>query len=57
MARFIGGHEWEVYDIEVETTLMRIIVCGLLEAKEFIEVTALIDGNGIEHDAQDFWND
>ena len=57
MAKFAGGWEWPVHDIEVETALMRIDVSGLLEAKSFCEVMTLTDIEGVEFNAEDFWVD
>lgn len=57
IARFCGGDRWPVYDIDVETGLMRIDVCGLLQVKEFCEVMEIHDADGYEHDSDDFWLD
>lgn len=57
LARFCGGHEWEVLAFEVECALVRFNVGGLPEVKCFSEVMCLTDGNGNCHDADDFWND
>lgn len=58
MVRFCGDDWlWPVFDIEVQTGLMRIDVCGRLQVKEFCEVMALYDDSGCEHDADQFWLD
>ena len=57
MARFCGGDVWPVYDIDVETGLMRIDVCGLLQTKHFGDVTEVRDGDGGVHEPDDFYND
>lgn len=55
IARFVGGDTWEVYDIDVETGLLRINVCGRLQIMSIGEVTSFIDANGDEHDAESFY--
>ena len=54
-ARFCGGDVWPVYDIDVQTGLMRIDVCGLLQVKHFADVTEIRDADGDTHDSDDFW--
>ena len=56
VARFGGGHDWPVHDIDVQTGLMRIDVCGKLDVKHFSEVLTLV-ADGEEHDADRFWNE
>ena len=56
-ARFCGGDEWPVHDIDVQTGLMRIDVVGRLQIKHFADVTDLKDADGDQHDADDFWLD
>lgn len=56
LARFVGGDIWPVADIDVETGLMRIDVCGLLEVKQFADVTQITDGDHEKHDADSFWH-
>ncbi|HEX6215279.1 MAG TPA: hypothetical protein VFZ38_10695 [Vicinamibacterales bacterium] len=48
---------WPVNDFEVQTGLMRIDVCGLLQVKHFCEVKTIKDGEHREHDPDDFWTD
>ncbi len=57
LARFVGGDVWPVETIDVETGLMRIDVCGMLDRKHFAEVTMITDSDGGEHDADQFWHD
>ncbi len=57
ICRFIGGSEWPLYDIDVETGFMRIDVCGKLDKKHFVDVTHLTDADGIKHEADDFWHE
>lgn len=57
IARFIGGGEWPVYDIEVQTGLLRIDVVGMLEVKHIADVLFFRDESGAEHDAESFYAD
>lgn len=57
IARFCGGDRWPVYDIDVETGLMRIDVVGKLQVVHFSTVTELADADGAIHDADDFYNE
>jgi len=57
IARFCGGDRWPVYDIDVETGLMRIDVVGKLQVKHFSDVVELHDADGTIHDADDFYNE
>lgn len=57
MGRMLGGSWWPVSDFEVQTGLMRIDVCGLLQVTDIGEFTAFRDGSGKEHDAEDFYAD
>lgn len=58
MARFCGDtYPWPVYDIDVQTGMMRIDVCGLLDVKHFGDVMELQDGNGDNHDPDQYWID
>ena len=50
IAHFCGGDKWEVYDIDVETGLMRVVVCGPTQVMHFSDVLYLEDGNGTKHD-------
>lgn len=52
-----SGTWWPVHDIDVETGLLRIDVCGMLDVLHFSGVTGLRDGDGNEHDPDDFYLD
>jgi hypothetical protein len=55
VARFYGGSEWPLHDIDVETGLLRIDVCGKLDVKHIGEVREFVDAEGRTHDADDFY--
>lgn len=58
LVRFWGDDEfWPVHDFEVETGMMRIDVCGLLEVKHFGDVAQVRDGDGKDHDPDTFYNE
>lgn len=57
VAHFCGGSEWPVFDIDVETGLLRIDVCGLLEVTNIGNVMFFHDMDGVEHDADSFYNE
>lgn len=57
IGRQLGGWWWAVHDFEVQTGMMRIDVCGLLQVTHIGEFTAFRDGSGIEHDAEGFYSD
>lgn len=52
-----GEWWWPVHDIDVETGLLRIDVCGLLEVKHYSDVRRLRDGEHVEHNPEDFYNE
>ena len=54
-ASLYGGGEWPVYDIDVQTGLLRIDVCGLLEVKHIRDVKYFLDDFGAEHDPDTFY--
>lgn len=56
-AHLYGGSEWPVFDIDVETGLLRIDVCGLLDVKHIGDVRFFRDMDGVEHDADSFYNE
>lgn len=39
----------------VETGCMRLDVMGQIDLSHFDNVKAVIDGDGVKHDADDFW--
>lgn len=57
IARFIGGDEWPVHDIDVQTGLLRIDVCGKLDVKHIADVRFFRDEAGVEHDSETFYSD
>jgi hypothetical protein len=57
IVRFCGGDEWPLHDIDVETGLLRIDVCGKLQVKHIGEATFFRDMDGVEHDAETFYSD
>jgi hypothetical protein len=57
IANLVGRSRWPVYDICVNSALLRIDVCGLLEVKSFGDVISLEDADGVIHDAETFYSD
>lgn len=59
LARFCGDKNWwrPVHYFEVQTGLMRIDACGLLEVKSFAEVMEIRDGDHVSHDPETFYSD
>jgi len=57
LAKFGDDWQWEVESIGVDIPWIRINVCGLLEVKEFCEVSEIEDANGVVHDPETFWAD
>lgn len=57
LVTLIGGDEWPIHDIDVETGLIRIDVCGKLQAMHIGEATAFTDMDGVKHDAESFYSD
>ena len=57
MAQFYDGSEYEVYSICVETGLMKINVCGMLDNCEISDVKVFIDIDGAQHDPDSFYID
>ena len=56
-ARLLDGGEYWIESICVETGLMRLDICGLIQIEDFVMVETLIDANDVEHDAEEFLND
>lgn len=46
--------DWPVYDIDVETGLYRIDVCGLLEVRHIDRCLTMKDAHGARHYVGDF---
>jgi hypothetical protein len=58
LVRFCGDRIWwPVSDFEVETGLMRIDVCGKLQAKSFCEVAEIRDGDNQPHEPDTFYSE
>ena len=57
IVRFIDGTEWPLYDIDVETGILRIDVCGKLQIMHIGEAALFRDMDGAEHDAETFYSD
>jgi len=57
IATFCGGDEWPVYDIDVETGLLRIDVVGKLQVMDIGEVMHFTDEAGDKHEAETFYCD
>jgi hypothetical protein len=57
MGRQLGGWWWPIYDIEVETGLVRIDVCGKLSVKHVSDFTIFRDDAGVERRADAFYTD
>lgn len=58
LVRFCGDKIWwPVNDFEVETGMMRIDVCGKLQAMHFGEVMEIRDGDHQAHDPETFYTD
>lgn len=57
MARFYGGDEWPIYDIEVGTGLLRIDVSGKLQVMHIGDVKFFRDADGVEHASDTFYTD
>jgi hypothetical protein len=54
--RYLGTW-WPVYDIEVQTGLLRIDVCGKLDVLHMDDVMKFKDDDGTEYDCDDFYCD
>ena len=48
---------WELESIEVETGLLRFLVCGLLQVSHIREVATFKDLNDTEYDPETFYTD
>lgn len=49
--------DWPVYDIDVQTGLLRIDVCGLLDVMHIGQFITMKDANGKRHYVGDFYTD
>lgn len=52
-----GGWEFEVYDIDVETGLLRLNVMGKLQVSDIAEIRHFTDMEGVRHDPETFYSD
>jgi len=58
IATLIGcKSEWPIYDIEVQTGLVRIDVMGKLDVLDIADVSYFTDMDGVKHDAETFYCD
>lgn len=57
LVRICGNGWWPLYDVDVETGLIRLDIHGKLEVSHFGEVTAICDETGREHEPDDFYNE
>lgn len=51
------GAEWPIYDIDVQTGLLRIDVCGMLEVKHIDDLRSIRDDGGTVRDIEVFYCD
>lgn len=51
------GSEWPVYDIDVETGLLRIDVVGRLDVLHISDCTSFRDSAGTYHDIETLYSD
>lgn len=51
----LSGTWWPIYDICVQTGLIRLDVCGLLEVTSIGSLQKIRDGSGKEHFTDDFY--
>lgn len=56
-ANLYGGSSWPVESICVQTGLLRIDVCGLLEILHIGDVRTFTDSDGNEHHSETFYNE
>ena len=54
-AKLVGGGEFWIEALDVQTGCMRLDVCGQTDLSCFGDVFELIDGDGEKHDPDDFW--
>jgi len=55
--RLLGEKEpmWELHDIDVETGLLRINVCGKLQGMHISDIGDFTDMDGVTHDPDSFY--
>ena len=49
--------QWELCDIDVETGLLRMFVCGKLQIQHIGDVGDFTDMDGVTHDPESFYCD
>jgi hypothetical protein len=54
-AKMIGGGDYWIETLDVQTGLMRVDVCGMIDLTEFSMVDWLVDASGEKHDPDDFY--
>lgn len=57
IAVFYGGDQWPLEDIDTQTGMLRIDVCGKLQVKHIEDVKHFIDANGDIHEVNSFYVD
>ena len=55
IAHMHNGSSWPVYDMEVQTGLLRIDVCGKLDLLDIADVNFFRDEIGTDHSAETFY--
>lgn len=53
----VCGNRWPIEDIDVESGIIRIDVCGMLEVHDIGEFSYIIDANGVKHETDSFFSD
>ena len=53
----LGGDEWPLIDICVETGLFRIDVCGKSQVMDIADANSFTDSDGKKHDSETFFSD
>jgi hypothetical protein len=54
---FFGGDRWPIGDIDAQTGLLRIDVCGRLQVKHVGDVKCFVDASGVIHETDSFYAD
>ena len=57
VGRLYGGSEWPIFDMDVESGLVRIDVCGKLDVKTIGDFRCFRDDAGFEHLSEGFYLD
>lgn len=56
-ARILGGQEFWIETVDVQTGSTRLDVCGQIDHIPFSNILMLIDADGVEYDPDEFWVD